>query len=72
MTPGASAPSLLGEPMKPAPIIFALVAFALVVVIFALSTAGILHPFTARAFLGVVVIVWAFLALLPYCKESAK
>jgi hypothetical protein len=37
-----------------------------------LPTAGILHPFTARAFLGVVVIVWAFLALLPYCKESAK
>ena len=58
--------------MKPAPIIFALVAFALVVIIFALSTAGILHPFTARAFLGVVVIVWAFLALLPYFEGTKK
>jgi hypothetical protein len=58
--------------MKTAPIIFALVAFALVVVIFALSTAGILHPFTARAFLGVVVIVWAFLALLPYFEGTKK
>ena len=58
--------------MKIAQIIFALVAFALVVVIFALSTAGILHPFTARAFLGVVVIVWAFLALLPYFEGTKK
>ena len=55
-----------------AQITFALVALALVIIIFALATSGIVHPFTARAFLGFVVVVWAFLALLPYCKEVSK
>jgi len=50
----------------------ALVALALVIIIFALATSGIVHPFSARAFLGFVVVVWAFLALLPYCKEGSK
>jgi len=55
-----------------AQITFALVALALVIIIFALATSGIVHPFTARAVLGFVVVVWAFLALLPYCKEGSK
>ena len=52
--------------------VFTIVALTLMAVAFTLGASGEIHPFTARAFLGVVVIVWAFLALLPYCKESAK
>jgi hypothetical protein len=55
-----------------AQITFALVALALVIIIFALGISGIVHPFAARAFLGLVVVVWAFLALLPLCKEGSK
>lgn len=51
---------------------FALVAVALVIIIFALGLSGIVHPFTARAFAALVVVVWAFLALLPLCKEGSK
>jgi hypothetical protein len=51
---------------------FALLAVALVIIISALGISGIVHPFTARAFAAFVVVVWAFLALLPLCKEGSK
>jgi hypothetical protein len=53
-----------------AQLIFALVALALSIITFALASAGIIHPFAARAFVGFVVVLWVFLALLPYCRGS--
>ena len=55
-----------------AQLVFALVAVALLIFIFALTTAGALHVFYARGLLAIVVAVWIFLALLPYHKEGNK
>jgi hypothetical protein len=56
--------------MKTAQLVFSLVALSLTGAAFAIGSTGALHPFTARAFFGFVVVVWAFLALLPYCRGS--
>lgn len=55
-----------------AQLVFALVAVALLIFIFALTTAGAIHVFYARGLLAIVVAVWIFLALLPYHKEGNK
>lgn len=52
--------------MKTAQIIFTLTAVALVWVIFTLASNGDLHPFYARAYLGLVYATWIFLALMSY------
>ena len=56
--------------MKTAQLVFSLVALSLMGAAFALGSTGAIHPFTARAFFGFVVVVWAFLALLPYCRGA--
>jgi hypothetical protein len=52
--------------------VFTIVALTLMAVAFTLGASGEIHPFSARAFLGIVVIVWAFLALLPYFDGAKK
>jgi len=52
-----------------AQIIFSIVAVALLIFIFALTTAGAIHVFYARGFFAIVVALWIFLALLPYHKK---
>jgi hypothetical protein len=56
--------------MKTAQLVFSLVALSLMGATFALGSTGAIHPFTARAFAALVVVVWAFLALLPYCRGA--
>jgi hypothetical protein len=56
--------------MKTAQLVFSLVALSLMGAAFTLGSTGALHPFTARAFAALVVVVWAFLALLPYCRGA--
>jgi len=54
--------------MKTAPYIFAFTALSVIALTFVLVTAGALHPFYARAITGLVIVVSAFLALLPLHK----
>lgn len=58
--------------MKTAQTVFTIVALTLMAVAFTLGATGALHPFSARALVALVVVVWAFLALLPYHKEGSK
>ena len=50
--------------MKIAQIVFAITAITCVVTIFNLASNGDLHPFFARAYLGIVYATWIFLALM--------
>jgi len=54
--------------MKTAPYLFAFTALSVIATTFALVAAGALHPFYARAIIGLVIVVSVFLALLPVHK----
>jgi flagellar motor component MotA len=58
--------------MKIAQIVFAITAITCVVTIFNLAASGDLHPFFARAYLGIVYATWIFLALMSYHFKRPK